>query len=362
MRKLAYSCLGAALAALVAAPVYALPPQGSGTPSSKAAFAFAELNLVASSADGVAGIEDPTVQGPVENPAETGVKNNGDGICTFIELLDGGCLKSEDLGGPPTIIDGNGICDTEDSGKNFFGYDEAALGGCLPPDESRSFSTILRKFVKAPNGKDLWMNVSLECGNFTHTGVSSAGGVLDTSAATAMVRVRVKVTNLSTGEERFALPDGNDDRNTLPGTSFYADDGKGVVFCRRAQTLMAKFQGIIDFGLGGAATPVEAFHECIIEDPNNPGRVIIDPACLLPEELTLIVDQMQASAFNFLLPNVDSGVHQVDVEAWLDTDSFAQQGEASSAASIGLGSMIVQVLRLVKDDEGTSESAPVEIQ
>ena len=79
--------------------------------------------------------------------------------------------------------------------------------------------------------------------------------------------------------------------------------------------------------------------------------------------MTLIVDQMTANAFNFLLPNLaSSGVHQVDVEAFLDTDSGAQTGEASAVATIGLGSMIIQVLRLVKDDAGLSASDPVEVQ
>ena len=56
------------------------------------------------------------------------------------------------------------------------------------------------------------------------------------------------------------------------------------------------------------------------------------------------------------MPNIeDSGVHTVDVEAWLDTGARAQQGEAKAAATIGLGSMIVQVVRLVKDDVGASE-------
>ena len=123
-----------AVAILVTVPGFAQKKGGGGggTASSQSAFAFAKLNLVSSSAAGVPGIEDPTAQGPVE---DTGApdKNNGDGICTYIELLDGGCKKSEDYGGPDTIIDGNGVCDTEATGKNFFGYDEAALGGALLP-------------------------------------------------------------------------------------------------------------------------------------------------------------------------------------------------------------------------------------
>ncbi len=75
----------------------------------------------------------------------------------------------------------------------------------------------------------------------------------------------------------------------------------------------------------------------------------------------LLLDDI--SRFNFLLPNLrSSGVHQVDVAAWLDTDMLADQGSASCAATIGLGSMIIQVLRLVNGDEGNSELTATEIQ
>ena len=55
-------------------------------------------------------------------------------------------------------------------------------------------------------------------------------------------------------------------------------------------------------------------------------------------------------------------MHQVDVAAWLDTDTVAVQGSASCAATIGLGSMIIQVFWLVNGDEGNSELTATEIQ
>ena len=374
----------AAIGALVATPAYAPPGGGGGggsggTPASKAAFAYGGLNLIATvSTSGK--LEDPDAQGPTEKMGEGpggGGKHNGDDNCTYVELVNGGCVKNEDgaainpildsgTGMPvPTIIDGNGICDTDATGKNFFGDDESSTAGACKDiadgDSNIKFSTILRKFIKAPKHKDLWINVSLECGNFTHTSVSSKGGELDASAASAMVRVRVKVTD-DDGNVYMAVPDENASRGDITLGNFYgADDGEGVVFCRRHQALMAHFQGIIDFPGGTSSGNFQA--ECIIEDPNNAGNFIVDPTCLRPEQLTLVIDQLQANSFNFLMPNLpDSSVYQVDVEAWLDTEAGAQAGEATAAATIGLGSMIIQVLRLVKGDDGTSETAPIEVQ
>ena len=97
-----------------------------------------------------------------------------------------------------------------------------------------------------------------------------------------------------------------------------------------------------------------------VDDPEYPGGVIIAPHYLSADEVTVIDDQLVANTFRFLLPNVDSKMQEVEVQAWLDTDTFAQPNELIAAATIGLGSMIVQIPQIVPDDEGT-ETKPVSL-
>ena len=81
------------------------------------------------------------------------------------------------------------------------------------------YTTIITSYIKTPNGKDLFMDVSMECGLFTKTHTKSKGGEKDTSSAEAYVSVRVLVD----GEEAH------------PGE---------VTFCQRSQELSAIFNGL----------------------------------------------------------------------------------------------------------------------
>src|SRR5512137_783649 len=82
--------------------------------------------------------------------------------------------------------------------------------------------TILKTAIKTANTKDLLVAVSLECGLYTQTKVTSKSGTLDTSSALAGIRIKVLVDGYE-----IALP-------------------KEIVFAERAQTLSAKLGGIQD--------------------------------------------------------------------------------------------------------------------
>lgn len=167
---------------------------------------------------------------------------------------------------------------------------------------------VLKNQLKTPNQKDLFIGVSMECGLLTDTTVKSKLGVSDTSMADAAIEVRV-------------LIDGNE---ALPGT---------VVFGRRTQTLTATFQGLIA--------------GCMTVDPLT-GGVIIDEACVEPEELQLILKTMNANTFNFIIQDLKSGMHQVEVQARINLAASAQAGAANAMGLIGKGSMVVEEVRLVK--------------
>jgi hypothetical protein len=75
----------------------------------------------------------------------------------------------------------------------------------LGPTET-PWVNILRTHIKTPNAKELAIGVSLQCGILTDTTVRSRGGELDSSAAQARIRVRVKITQPD-GSVVFAEPD-----------------------------------------------------------------------------------------------------------------------------------------------------------
>ena len=99
------------------------------------------------------------------------------------------------------------------------------------------------------SNKTLYTDVSLECGLSTKTKVKSKNGVADTSIASSSVEVKVLIDGV----------------RAEPGV---------VNCCRRTQELTAEFQGLID----GCMT---------VDEFNN---VIIDPDCVTPETLELILE------------------------------------------------------------------------
>jgi hypothetical protein len=173
------------------------------------------------------------------------------------------------------------------------------------------WQTILSNTLKTPNQKDLFIGVSLEVGLLTGTLVRSKNGVTDTSSADAGVEVQVLVDGVP----------------ALPGT---------VVFGRRTQTLTAKFQGLID--------------GCLSIDPVT-GGIVLDPDCVQPEELELILKTMNANAFNFIVQDLGSGVHTIAVQARINLAASAQAGSATARGLIGKGSMVVEEVRLIKTPE-----------
>ena len=173
------------------------------------------------------------------------------------------------------------------------------------------WQTILENNIKTANQKDLFINPSLEVGLLTDTLVRSKNGVPDTSLASAGVEVRVLIDN----------------QEALPGI---------VTYGRRTQTLTATFQGLID--------------GCLVFDPVA-GSVTIDETCVLPEELQLILETMNANSFNFIKADVASGVHKVEVQARINLGGSAQLGSAKAEALIGKGSVTIESVRMIRGED-----------
>jgi hypothetical protein len=167
--------------------------------------------------------------------------------------------------------------------------------------------------MKTSQQKDMVMTASMEVGLYTRTLVKSKLGTPDTSSATAGVEVRM-VVDAGTPNERIAYPGP-------------------VIFGRRTQELTATFQGLID--------------GCQTVDPAT-GSVIIDPTCVRPEELQLVLDTMNANSFVFGLDDMGAGVHDVKMQARMSLNTTVQTGDAEARCIMGKGSMSVEEVRLVK--------------
>jgi len=191
-----------------------------------------------------------------------------------------------------------------------------------PAENATPWTTILEQNIKTPNQKDLFIDVSLESGLYTKTLVKSKRNYegdpdWDTSTAHAKIDVRVIIDN-GTADERAASP------------------GE-VVFNYREQTLSAKFMGIFT-------------GECL-EVNQTTGNVTINYTCLEPEELDLILDTMSANSFNFVIDQLTPGVHTISVQARIDANGSAEEGEFDARAIIGRGSVIIEVVRMIQGED-----------
>jgi hypothetical protein len=164
--------------------------------------------------------------------------------------------------------------------------------------------------------KDLVFHVSLECGLYTDTHVKSKGGKEDTTAAEATVKVRVKVFDANGNFVMYAGPGGEN----------------GIVFARRSQELMAKFGGIL----------TDDSITC------NEDGCVIDYTKVTEEELQLILNTMSSNAFNFLAPDLSSGIYEIVVETEIGSAGLAGAGSSNAYATVGLGSLVVDEIRMLK--------------
>lgn len=194
---------------------------------------------------------------------------------------------------------------------------------------------ILTTHIKTPNGKELAIGASLQCGIVTDTTVRSKDGALDSAAARAKIAVRVKIVQPD-GSVVYAEPDAGASLQgmdpSLPVT--LAEDG--VTYCDRYQMLAARFSGL----------------NCTAD--LTTGAI----TCADPEELRLLLSSLNANHFNFLFANAIPGVQTVTVQARAQAGSAlggTQLGAAGAEAFVGAGALSVETIRLVKDADGTTD-------
>ena len=196
---------------------------------------------------------------------------------------------------------------------------------------------VMQTFIKTANAKDLSFDLAAQCGLVTNTQVKSKGGAIDTSSARGKVRFRIEVFDVSGSAEPnrggislgFAFPSQQ--------SGVFGDPAieEGVTYCDRFQQLEAQFAGL----------------NCTAD--LRTGAV----TCTDPEVLRLILKTLGAHAFNYLFADAPPGVKRIEVQARATANvalGGSELGAATAEAFVGLGSLLVEELRLIKGADTTS--------
>ena len=173
---------------------------------------------------------------------------------------------------------------------------------------------ILTQTIKTANQKDLFIDASLLSGLYTKTVVRSKGGDKEASAAAGAVLLAVTV-DYGTDDEVIAFPGP-------------------IIYNARAQVLTATLQGIVDL-------------------VNEDGVYSLNITA--PEEIGLFIATLSANSFNWIVDDLNSGMHTVEVWAKCVTYAGTSKGSAEAVAAIGLGSVTIEEVRMVKGEDAVIE-------
>jgi len=176
---------------------------------------------------------------------------------------------------------------------------------------------VLTQTIKTANQKDLFIDASLLSGLYTKTVVRSKGGDKEASAAAGAVLLAVTV----------------DYDETKPASEWLAWPGP-IIYNARAQVLTATLQGIV------ALVAEDGVYSLNITEP---------------EEIGLFIATMSANSFNWIVDDLNSGMHTVEVWAKCVTYAGTSKGSAEAVAAIGLGSVTIEEVRMVKGEDAIIE-------
>ena len=106
-----------------------------------------------------------------------------------------------------------------------------------------------------------------------------------------------------------------------------------------------------------SSTPITVVGTCLFLDPLTKDIFLIVD-CLIEEEIELVLESLNANAFQFIKANVSSGVHTVEVFARIDITGTKEAGSFEGKALVGRGALVVEEVRLIKDQDGVCDSSP----
>ena len=201
------------------------------------------------------------------------------------------------------------------------------------------YTPIFTQTIRTPNGGDLFIDVSLECGMMTNLKAMTwwVRRALTRAQGTVMVQV---------------LVDGIE-----------ADPGE-IIFARRDHKMIAQFSGDISECITIDPVipeePQESPAEPPEEEPIQEYIASIDEECVQPATLEQILATMTANSFNFIASDLSSGEHTIIVLAKVTYIKKTEVDAGSAAkgavsAYLGNGSVTIEAVKMIKDEDVVME-------
>jgi hypothetical protein len=194
---------------------------------------------------------------------------------------------------------------------------------------------IMAKPVKLSNSQSLFVSPSLVSGLYTRTRTKTNTG--ETSTATAMGAVYLRAV---------LVPDGGGAPIVAAPLTSCAG---GVLGCAELES--GNWGVILDSRIQSLTQELSA---CVVDVTSIPGTS--DGTCTFTSTIDLLLQTTSANSFNFVFPKVGQGTYELRVYAAVGSGatvvaSGTSGGTAVGAAAFGVGSVLVESVRLVHDFE-----------
>ena len=203
----------------------------------------------------------------------------------------------------------------------------------------KGYTPIFAQTIRTPNGGDLFIDVSLECGMMTN--LKAMTWAVRRSLIRAQGTVMVQV-----------LVDGIE-----------ADPGE-IIFARRDHNMIAQFAGDISECITIEPVipeePEDPPVEPSEEEPIQEYIASVDEECIQPAMLEQILATMTANSFNFIASDLSSGEHTIIVQAKVAYIKKTEVDAGSAAkgavsAYLGNGSVTIEAVKMIKDEDVVME-------
>jgi hypothetical protein len=190
-----------------------------------------------------------------------------------------------------------------------------------------NFVPVMDATVKVSNSESLFVSTSIVTGLYTSTTTKTKTGSTSTATGTGGVYERAVLLDGSGNTVAVAFPVAACTSTVLGCQSI--GNGFGVTLDSRVQTL------------------TQSLSDCVV----NIGTTVGAGSCSFTSTIGLILQTTSAHSFDFIFPNVGVGTYSVEIQMAVNSDAQVVSGSGSAvgAAAFGLGSVTVDVVRLVHD-------------
>jgi hypothetical protein len=187
-----------------------------------------------------------------------------------------------------------------------------------------NFVKVMDATVKVSNSESLFVSPSMVTGLYTSTTTKTKTG--STSMVTAMGGVYERAVLL-------------DESGNVVATGFpVADCTSDLLGC---QSIGGSFGVTID---SRVQTLTQTLSDCVVSTAG-----VTTGSCSFTSTIGLVLQTTSAHTFNFIFPNVGVGTYTVEIQMAVNSSAqiLSGSGSAVGAAAFGLGSVTIDVVRLV---------------